>query len=84
MYVGRGSQGVFVGVIKYFRHILMGHEIFFQIFNVPQNIFLCSICVILFFKLRGLEHKISFKKRLDMLNTSHRLSRYNENSGKNK
>ena len=37
MYVGRGSQGVFVGVIKYFRHILMGHEIFFQIFDVPKT-----------------------------------------------
>ena len=30
-----------------------------QIFDGPQNIFLCSIFVILFFKLRGLEHKIS-------------------------
>ena len=48
-----------MGVMKYFRHILMGHEIFFKIFDGPQNIFLCSIFVILFFKLRGLEHKIS-------------------------
>ena len=48
-----------MGVIKYFRHILIGHEIFFKIFDGPQNIFLCSIFVILFFKLRGLEHKIS-------------------------
>ena len=28
-----GSRGVFVVVIKYFRHILMGHEIFFKIFS---------------------------------------------------
>ena len=48
-----------MGVIKYFRHILMGHEIFFKIFDGPRNIFLCSLFVILFFKLRGLEHKIS-------------------------
>ena len=58
-YVGAGGRKVFAGVIKYFRHILMGHEIFFKIFDGPQNIFLCSIFVILFFKLRGLEHKIS-------------------------
>ena len=36
----------------------MGHEMFFKIFDEPQNIFLCSIFVILFFKLRELEHKI--------------------------
>ena len=43
---------------KYFRHILMGHEIFFKIFDGPQNIFLCSIFTILFFKLKGLKYKI--------------------------
>ena len=32
----------------------MGHEIFFTIFDGPQNIFLCSIFVTLFFKLKGL------------------------------
>ena len=48
-----------MGVMKYFRYILMGHEIFFKVFDGPQNIFLCSIFVILFFKLRGLQHKIS-------------------------
>ena len=37
----------------------MGHEIFLKIFDGPQNIFLCPIFVILFFKLRGLQHKIS-------------------------
>ena len=42
-----------MGVMKYFRHILMGHEIFFKIFDGPQNIFSRSIFVIL------LEHKIS-------------------------
>ena len=48
-----------MGVVKYFRHILMGREIFFKISDWPQNIFLCSIFVTLFFNLRGLEHKIS-------------------------
>ena len=37
----------------------MGHEIFFKISDRPQNIFLCSISVILYFKLRGLDYKIS-------------------------
>ena len=58
---GEGGEGrrVFVGVMKYFRYILMCHEIFFKIFDGLQNIFLCSIFVISFFKLRGLEKKIS-------------------------
>ena len=79
---------VFVGVMKYSRHILMGHEINFKIFDGPQNIFLCSIIVI-FFKLRGLEHKISklaikdIYERQDVLNKSSPLSIYNTNSGKN-
>ena len=60
-YVGEGWAGqmVFVGAMKYFRHILMGHEIFFKIFDEPRNIFVCSIFIILFFKLKGLKHKIS-------------------------
>ena len=60
-YVGGGGGGrrVFVGVIKYFRDILMGHEIFFKIFNGPRNVFLCSIFIILVFKLNGLKHEIS-------------------------
>ena len=58
MYVG-GAVVVLLGLMKYFKHILMGHKIFFKIFDGPQNIFLCSIFVILFFKLRGLERKIS-------------------------
>ena len=49
---------VLVRVMKYFSHILISHEIFFKIFDGPQNIFLCSIFVILFFMLRRLEHKI--------------------------
>ena len=66
----------------------MGHEIFFKIFDGPQNIFLCSIFVISFFKLRRLEHKISklaikeVQERKDIINKSHPLSRYNANSGK--
>ena len=43
---------VLVGFMKYFRHKLMDREIFFEVFDGPQNIFLCSIFVILFFKLR--------------------------------
>ena len=64
-YVGGGEGGgaggwrVFVGAMKYFSHILMGHEIFFQIFDGPRNIFLCSFSIILFFKLKGCKHKIS-------------------------
>ena len=79
-----------MGVMKYFRHILMGHEIFFKIFDGPPKIFLCSIFIILFFKLKGLQDKISklaikaIYKRLDILFKSHPLSRYRANSGKNK
>ena len=47
-----------MGVMNYFIHILMSHEIFFKIFDGPQNFF-CSVFVILLFTLRGLEHKIS-------------------------
>ena len=55
-----GASGrVFVGFMKCFRHILMGHEIFFKIFDGSQNIFFCSTFILLFFKLRELEHKIS-------------------------
>ena len=57
--VHKVCRRVFVGVMKYFGHILMGHEIFYKVFNGLQNIFLSSIFVILFFKLRRLEHKIS-------------------------
>ena len=48
-----------MGVMRYFKHILMRHETFFKIFDGSQKIFLCSIFVILFFKLSGLEYKIS-------------------------
>ena len=54
------GRGWFVWVMKYFRHIFMGHEIFFTNFLMGhQNIFLCSIFIILVFKLRGLQDKIS-------------------------
>ena len=36
--------------MKYFRYILMDHEIFFKMFDELQNIVLCSIFVISFFK----------------------------------
>ena len=45
--------------MKYFRHLLMGHEIFFEIFDGPRSIFLCSIFIMLFFKLKALKYKIS-------------------------
>ena len=79
-----------MGVMNNFRHLLMGHEIFFKVFTGPQNIFSCSIFVILFFKSRGLQHKIStlvikeIQERLDMLNKSQSLSRHNASNGKNK
>ena len=37
----------------------MGHEVIFKVFDGPQNIFFCSIFVILFFMLTGSERKIS-------------------------
>ena len=67
--------------MKYFRHILMGQGIFFKIFDGPRNIFLRSIFIILFFKLKGLKHKIAklaikeIYEKHDMLNKSHPLSR---------
>ena len=48
-----------MGVIKNFKHILMGHEIFLKIVDGPRNIFLCSPLVILIFKLRESEQKLS-------------------------
>ena len=54
-----GGRRVFVGAMKYFRHILKSHEIFFKIFDGPRNIFVSSIFIILFFKLKELKHKIS-------------------------
>ena len=48
-----------MGAMKYFRHILMDHEIFFKTFDGPRNIFLYSIFIILFFKLKRLMYKIS-------------------------
>ena len=89
-YVGGVVAGFLWGVLNYFRHMLMSHEIFFKIFDGQRNIFLCSIFLILFFKLKRLQHKISklaikeIYKRLDMLIKSHPLSRYRVNSGKNK
>ena len=74
-----------MGAMKYFSHILMGHEIFFKIFDGSQNIFLCSFFIILF-----LFHKISklaikeILERQDILNKSHPFNRYKTNSGKNK
>ena len=46
-----------MGTMKYFKHILMSHEIFFKFFDWPRSIFLCFIFIILFFKLKGLKQK---------------------------
>ena len=48
-----------MGAMKYFSHVLMDHEIFFEIFDELRNIFLCSFFLILFFKLKESKHKIS-------------------------
>ena len=66
-------------VMKNFKHLLMGNETFFKIFDVPQNILLCSIFVTLFFTLGWLEHKLSklaikeIRERQGILNKSHPL-----------
>ena len=44
----RGIRGVMQGSWNKFWDILMGREIFFKIFEVPQNIFLCTPFLILF------------------------------------
>ena len=48
-----------MGAIKNFKYILMGHEIFLKIFDGSQNIFVCSPLLILIFKLRESERKMS-------------------------
>ena len=44
-----GTEGLCRG-IKYFSHILMGHEIFLKIFDGPQNNLLCSFLILTFSK----------------------------------
>ena len=67
-----------MGVMKHFRRILMGYEIYFKNFD-GSHILLCFIFVIFFFKFRGLKHKISklaikeIQARETMLNKSHRV-----------
>ena len=48
-----------MGAIKNFKHILMGHVIFLKIVDDPRSILLCPPLVILIFKLRESEHKMS-------------------------
>ena len=76
---GGGGWRVFEGTMKYFRHVLMGHEIFVKIFDGLRSIFRCSIFIILFFKIKLLKHK----ERDGMLNKSHPLSRHKANTRKN-
>ena len=58
-YIGGGDQMVFAGSMKNFKYILMDCEIFVNIFDGPRNIFLCSPLVILIFKLKESERKMS-------------------------
>ena len=68
-YVGGGAEGFLMGVMKYFWYISMDHEIFFQIFDGPQNIFLCFILVILFFKFGA--QKIDTSHQRDLRKSRH-------------
>ena len=54
-----GDWKVFVEALKNVKHILMEHEIFLKFFDWPRNIFLSSPLIILIFKLREFEHKMS-------------------------
>ena len=38
----------FAGAMKYFRDNLMGYKTFLKIFDMPQNIFLCSLLILIF------------------------------------
>ena len=58
-YVGGSAGGFLWGPWNILWHILMDHETFFKIFDGPRNIFWCPFFIILFFKLKGLKHKIS-------------------------
>ena len=48
----------------------MGHEIFFKIFDEPQNIFLCSVFVIFFVKEVGAQN-IQTSHQGDLRKTRH-------------
>ena len=54
-----GDRRIFAGVMKNFKHVLMGHEIFLKVFDGLQNVSLCSPLVLSIFKLRRSEHKMS-------------------------
>ena len=42
------GRRIFVGFMKYFRHILMSHEIFFKIFDEARKFFLFYFCNFIF------------------------------------
>ena len=42
-----------MGIMKYFRNMLMGNEMFSEIFDGTKNTFLCSIFVMLFLSPEG-------------------------------
>ena len=49
----------------------MGHEIFFKIFDGPQNVFLRFVCIISFFELRGWGTKYPKKDQTCYINHIH-------------
>lgn len=59
--VRRKGRKVFVGAMKNFKSILMGHEwvIFLKIYNGLQKVLLCPHSVIIIFKLSGSEQVMS-------------------------
>ena len=46
---GRGGRRDFAGAMKYFRQMLMDHEIYLRIFDRPQTMFLCTFLFFFFF-----------------------------------
>ena len=50
LFAWRVEQRVFAEGMKYFKHVLMFHEIFLNIFDESQNIFLCSFLILTFSK----------------------------------
>ena len=59
MYVEGRAGGSFVGFLKYCRHILMGHKIFFKIL-MGHKIFSDVLFLLFYFLSKGgVKHKIS-------------------------
>ena len=70
--MGQGGRKVSVGVMKYFRHILMGHEVFFKIFDGRQKSFLMSYFGNFIFLVKGhVTQNIKTSYQGDLRKTSH-------------